>query len=559
LSGATKVVVAWNGADVVAGTTGTGSAFAISKDDGKSFNDISMIDSAGNLNQMLDIQVSADGSVMYMMSYDATAGMSLFRYEGSWERVLTVTGTTDSIVRIAPEDEDAVYVADRGGDSVYYSSDGGNNKWFNRTSKEVVGDMAIESADVAYVAVSGAKTVSKSTNGGFTWGSGEDTGVGGSFIWTIRSLGEDMIIVGSDDGHVAWSDDGNNSWTSISTGLKGGAETHVTASGLADGDYIYATCNVTTDNRVERWEIGQSGTSWSNLECGFASNLRSTGIELVEGVLYVQSANDTDSRTMRNLSPTSGDPASSDWSHFDSEGESFQAIPSSLRVSAGSTTLWSVNKVNAAAGLHYVADTLATDGPTLSSPADGFKVAMNPVSGTAYDVALTWERLSKAKRYQLQVALDSGFAEKIAGGTINVPSADNTTSSSISYVLAGGEIMPDTMYYWKVRVKGDSPVLSPWSAVRTFSVGSLPEAQPPVVIEQPPAPVIEVPPTPEIVLQPPEIVLPAPPPAPPEIVIPAAPAPTPAVPTWAIYAIIIIGAVLVIALIVLIMRTRRPV
>jgi hypothetical protein len=71
LSGATKVVVAWNGADVVAGTTGPGSAFSVSKDDGKSFNDISMIDTvAGNLGQMLDLQVSADGSVMYMLSRD---------------------------------------------------------------------------------------------------------------------------------------------------------------------------------------------------------------------------------------------------------------------------------------------------------------------------------------------------------------------------------------------------------------------------------------------------------------------------------------------------------
>jgi len=123
-------------------------------------------------------------------------------------------------------------------------------------------------------------------------------------------------------------------------------------------------------------------------------------------------------------------------------------------------------------------------------------------------------------------------------------------------------LMPETTYYWRVRADATGPIYSPWSAVRSFTIGTLPEAAAPVIIRQPPpAPVIEVPPAPEIVLQPPDIILPAPPaPTPaPEIVIPAAPAPAPAVPSWAIYAIIIIGAVLVIALIVLIMRTRRPV
>ena len=183
---------------------------------------------------------------------------------------------------------------------------------------------------------------------------------------------------------------------------------------------------------------------------------------------------------------------------------------------------------------------------------------MNPVSGKAYDVALTWERPSKAKRYELQVALDSGFAEKIAGGTITVPSTANTTASSVSYVLDGSNLMPGTTYYWRVRVKGDSPVKSPWSSTRTFTVGTLPEEAPPVVVEQAPPPVIEVPPAPEITLQPPEIVLPEPPPAQ-EIVIPAPVQAPPPIPSWALYVIIIIGAVLVIALIVLIMRTRRPV
>jgi len=179
---------------------------------------------------------------------------------------------------------------------------------------------------------------------------------------------------------------------------------------------------------------------------------------------------------------------------------------------------------------------------------------MNPVSGGSYAITVSWSRLSKSTIYDWQVATDSGFVEKVKTGTTS-----STTTSTPSINIDAGELNPGTTYYWRIRTNIDGPVRSPWSEVRTFTVSELPEAQPPVIIEQPPAPVISVPPAPAITLQPPEIVLPPPPPAPPEIVIPAAPEPTPPVPSWAIYAIIVIGAVLVIALIVLIMRTRRPV
>jgi len=276
----------------------------------------------------------------------------------------------------------------------------------------------------------------------------------------------------------------------------------------------------------------------------------------VEGVLYVQCDDTDNANTFRTLSPDDSEPSSGMWSVMQSAGEQFKATPQALKVSSGSTKLWAVDK--SAPALYVYTDWIATEGITLTAPSDGSVVAVNPVSGGTYTVALSWDRLSKSKIYDYQVALDSGFVEKVVS-----ESTDSTTSSTVSVVINTGDtlgaLMPGTKYYWRVRTNIAGPVRSPWSATRSFTVGELPEAQPPVVIQQPPAPVIEVPPAPSITLQPPEIVLPAPPPPPPEIVIPAAPEPTPPVPTWAIYAIIIIGAVLVIALIVLIMRTRRPV
>jgi hypothetical protein len=557
ISSNVKTIVRWSGADVVAGVSGRGSAFAMSEDNGASFNDISFIDvGQATIGTPLDIDVAPDGSAVYALINDGHA-TSLYRNASSWVRVLAISdfSGSDGIVRLAPDDPDAIYVADEGATTIYYSAEGGDTKWFTRASKYSIVDLAVESADVAYVAVSGGKTVSKTTNGGFTWGSAKDTGIGGASIDMIRSLGEDNVLVAA-DGYVAWSTDGNSSWEKINTPLNTTGLTQATASGLSDGDYIYAA-TATAGSRVERWEIGQSGTSWKNLSASSSGN-SCYGIAVVDGVLYAAFDDGTDQFTFRTLSPTSSEPSAGMWAILKSAGERFTAAPQSLKVSTGSTKLWQADTVTAAVSkpIFSYTDDIATVGPTLAAPGAGADVMMNPVSGGSYQITLSWERLSKATVYDYQVATDSGFIEKIVN-----TSTSSTTSSTPAISISAGTLNPGTTYYWRVRVNQSGPVRSAWSETRSFTVAALPEAQPPVIVQAPgPAPVIEVPPAPAITLEPPEIVLPAPPPAPPEIVIPAAPpAAAPPIPFWAILAIIIIGAVLVIALIVLIFRTRRPV
>jgi hypothetical protein len=560
--GKNRIVVAFNGSDVVAGSQGPMSAFSKSTDNGASFNDVSFIDTeSGNLGTMMDVEVSED-STIYMVTRDLK-GLSLWRYDGSsWAKVFNKRNAWDKyIVRIAPDDADAVYLSMAGASNsttLYYSQQGGDTKWFLRSAKYAIGDLAIESGDVAYAAVFGASTVSKTSNSGFTWDTAESTGITGD-ISMIRSLGEDMIVIGSDSGYVGYSSDGNDSWSTISTKLNGSGNATVTASGLADGDYIYAG-TATAGSRVERWEIGQSGTSWKNLSVPPLPSSRIFDIALVEGVLYAQttSGNATfnGTITLRTIDPTTSEPSSGKWSQMIEAGASGNATPQAMKVSSGSTKLWFVDK--AAPQLFTFEDSLATAGPTLNAPADGATIAMNPVSGTAFTVPFTWSRPSKATIYDLQVATDTGFNEKVID-----TSTTSSTSTTPGLVVGSGALlpvfMPDTTYYWRVRVNIAGPVQSPWSATRSFSVGALPEVGgPPVVIQQSPPPVISVPEAPSITITPPEIVLPAPEPVP-QIVIPPAPAaPAPITPAF-IWAIIIIGAILVIAVIVLIVRTRRPV
>ncbi|MDD5127603.1 MAG: hypothetical protein PHR43_05885, partial [Dehalococcoidales bacterium] len=106
------------------------------------------------------------------------------------------------------------------------------------------------------------------------------------------------------------------------------------------------------------------------------------------------------------------------------------------------------------------------------------------------------------------------------------------------------ELEAGTTYYW--AVKATKPVAGAFSAVANFTVAVAPEATtaaPPVVITQVPAPTI-------VLTQPPVTTT--------NIVIPQ-PTPAPQIAPAYIWAVIIIGAILVIAVIVLIVRTRRTV
>jgi hypothetical protein len=204
-------------------------------------------------------------------------------------------------------------------------------------------------------------------------------------------------------------------------------------------------------------------------------------MSLNEGVLYVLTDyyDGTDSMLLQTRYPSVSVPLSSYWSDGDevaADGVSFDAAPSALRTSAGSTTLWAIS-VNTDE-LYYFKDIVSTTAPTLTSPADGKTITVNPITGKSYDVTLAWERpdYGRSYTYDIYMAFDSGFKEYALKTT------EATTSSSPAHIVGpsgvegGGsdstklEFMPGTTYYWKVRVKADYPVQSPWSEIRSFTI-----------------------------------------------------------------------------------------
>jgi hypothetical protein len=354
----------------------------------------------------------------------------------------------------------------------------------------------------------------------------------------IASVAEGEVIVGSNDGFVSYSTDAGDTWTKIVKQIGNtAAPVAMTATSLT-GSTIYAALE-SSGAGIYRWEVGTS-EAWTTIRSSTSSGYMATGIAMMEGALYVLTASSTDSIVYRSTGPH----IPKDLVFFDQLASSaeFDREPSALKISGGSAKLWAIDSESSPDALYSYGDTMLGVSPTLIGPADGVSGDMNLISGAPHSVMFTWQKPGdEVTGYNLWIALDEKFDENIsatgvgpAGGAIGGP------TPVVSWNVAGGLFNPGTTYYWRVRVA--SPIRSGWSEVRSFTVEEATVTPPVVIEEQPPD---------EITIQPPEVIVNVPP----VVEVPATQTITPA---W-IYVIIVIGAILVIAVIILIVRTRRAV
>ena len=160
--------------------------------------------------------------------------------------------------------------------------------------------------------------------------------------------------------------------------------------------------------------------------------------------------------------------------------------------------------------------------PVIGAPENGAVVdSLKP--------AFSWSPVAGTTMYEFELSIGTTFAAPLYSTTLGETG-----------IRPPVELERGTTYFWRVRAL--DPVTGDWSTIGNFTVAEEAEPPPPPVeIIQQPAPVIEIPP------------------APPAQVIEIPPAPTPPAATAQgyIWAIIIIGAVLIIVVIVLVIRTRR--
>jgi len=466
-------IVAWAGTDVVGAKRGAAAAFSRSTDNGANWNDLSLV--SGALTTLLDVYVSPDASLTYLVSRDA-GETSLWRQADSdWTRVFCTANITNNyIVRAADGSPATVYVAMQGASAqtLYYSTNGGVSKWTQRSSPYNIADIAVQDESIAYIANYANDEVSKTTNGGFTWGSDKDTTIDQGTCRTITLIGEDQILVGTSTGYIGYSSDGNSSWSNVKYQLNVSGNTHVTADGLADGNFIYAATDGAS-SRVERWEIGQSSTKWKNLEAETGATGSTEGIYglvLRDGALYAMGANSANSTLMRTIEPTTSTPASSKWSEIASTGQAYNKTPSSMRVAGG--IVYAIDNVGE--GLWTMTDAVAPGLViALVSPANGFKNPINPVNGNSQDIAFRWTKPTTTGDlgYQVKIYASDGATTLLTAtvtltdlGTPSVVIGPNQTTNKVTFA-------PGETYYWKVRTY--DPVYSPYSEIRSFTIQPL--------------------------------------------------------------------------------------
>jgi len=635
-------------------STGTNSGVAKTTDLGKSFNGVALLNTDFAL--IADFWISADGARTYIVADDG-ADINLWRKSGfAWERVLILAAVGGGgagaqwMVRADAENPDTVYLALQAGTTMYKATDAGEHLWTQRACSGAIRDFAVQDKDIIYVALNATATVTKSSNGAFTWGFPAATGLAmaADTINSLTLLADDQLLVGGNAGRVAYSADGNATWSAIPVGLAGApGATLVTASGLEAGDTIWAADFTGGAGSLGSWVIGTNNmlTGWNAAGWGTVPGSLD-GLAYANGVLYVM---DSGANLYRFLTPTGSFGLMLGETDCVAAALAVVQAPqiNAIHTTTGSTTIHArvagapdamqsyteylygpdaapapvypveghkipVNSINGAvnafifkwaaplanslfgysfdiniyldeAGTILVGADVATgaalfDGATGVEPSGLAALAFAPVAGTTYywkvrtaaglPLQSYWSPMQSFTVQQLTAIVPAVGSPEVGASINNVAPAfswspiagatmykfelsTNAAFLSIVYeaeVPTAGAMLPTVMtlergeqYYW--RVKALAPAEGEWSTVANFVVAEEEAlAPPPVVIEQTPAPVINIPPAPPAT----------------EIVIPAAPAEEVIAPAY-IWAIIIIGAVLVIAVIVLIVRTRRSV
>ncbi|MBI3111316.1 MAG: fibronectin type III domain-containing protein [Ignavibacteriales bacterium] len=136
-------------------------------------------------------------------------------------------------------------------------------------------------------------------------------------------------------------------------------------------------------------------------------------------------------------------------------------------LSQGTTYSWRVSARNSAGSSTFSSTRTFTtvppppDQPILASPADG--ATYQPTTLT-----LSWNAVSGAQTYRLQVSTSASFASTIV---------DDSTLSGTSMQV--GALATNTQYYWRVRAKnagGTGPSSNTWSFITTEAAPSPPAA-----------------------------------------------------------------------------------
>jgi hypothetical protein len=551
------------------------------------------------------IDRSADGTTLF--AYTTAAASTIYRSTDDGQTWAPLVGSpTAQNVFLALSATNVM----AGGTGAIYTSPNGGVLWFTRTC--AIGTItSLAVAPNGDLLAGGTTGVARSTNGGVTWtpvavASPLDTttlAVFGSDYVTSGTIYVTGTDTGADAGVWSWTFGTSTAWTRIDgtdpfdataggnpedvnngVGIVAAPDyTAVTDAGMiyvADGSAAGEGVSRIKGNRTVAEQMPDAGNTFnglwvapgtnSNTLWTIAGNVIRTYTDRLavsgSGVTVAQPVGTTTATISWN--PLTG--ATSYWvvvSNVAAQTNIYTATGGIMTAVAAPTTtlnalgltpatkyfvsVWALTPVSSFlfGGAAYIFDTAPTPpvAPGNLVPANG---AINiPVLGPAF----AWAAPAGVviDHYEWELSEDPLFGSFV----------DQQLTLAVPYFVFPGPLDYETDYYWRVRGVTAAGQKSAWV---TSVFTTVAEAEPPITVEPPPTPTltVSIPPavTPTITVAPPDVTVTVPLPqttvttySPPDIVLPEEETPT------YIWAIVAIGAVLTIAVIVLIVRTRRVV
>jgi len=444
------------------------SAFSISRDNGASFNQLSLVDTL--LAVMMDVTPSPDGDVLFLATSDGVPVEtdSLWRTNTSplgtsWERVnnMVCAGGT-SVVRVDPEyaSTQAVYWAESvAGTNVRFSTTAGQT-WASRFAPAAIADLLVESKDVVY-AVVGA-TVRKSTASGWTWGLPIDGKVG---VICMLALAPNGDILCGGTGNAFVSTDGAATFNPMTANIGAGAGLIqvVADPNYATNKLVYAGSSTAAEG-IFRWYVGTS-TQWESIRAVAA--IRITALIMRGQVLY--GGFDTagiPSGAQRTLSPqVPSSIVGLTWLNVLDVGAAaarFNNGPIAMKVAGAgdACSLYAIDTVGVA--LMAYNDDLALAKPVVEVPAE---VYSDPASSRNDQFTVSWGAMSNAQGYNGQIASDEGFTQVVAAtvATAGFVGTVPANPASPTWVVGFGVLLSGRDYWVRIRVRDQVPGDSNWT------------------------------------------------------------------------------------------------
>ncbi|MHB8105163.1 MAG: hypothetical protein ACYDG5_06445, partial [Dehalococcoidales bacterium] len=340
--------IAFASTGVVLARGSTSGAFALSIDNGYTFNDISMVNAI--LTNIDAHAVAPDGVQRYVVTDDA-AQTSVFYWDGTyWERTLTLNNVDGFVAKASPNNFSILYVADKTTGIIRYTATAGTVNWLQRTSPVPVTalvDIEVQDDTSLWVAtnVAAGGAVTRLTNTGYEWPVGPpyyNVLFAGSTVSSLTLVGPDKVIAGGANGRIAYTN-GGVVWVTTLPALNFASPAYATATDLATGSIIYATTSNAADGAIYLWTIGSS-VQWGSFGTAFpvytnptiggpAAAHASTGIFIYDGCLYYSAANVTNTSIARAFLPAFNLPDLGEFATVTDIAHVGNAAPDSLQFS----------------------------------------------------------------------------------------------------------------------------------------------------------------------------------------------------------------------------------